>query len=145
VNGRFVAANGYAQPEMKLRSGKAIVMNIPTAPSSLKPALWGAAGGALVLAVVGFTWGGWMTAGTAERTAEQRASTAVVTALAPICVSQFQLAADAAAQQGEMNKINVYERDSFVEKAGWATMPGSKAPDPNVAKACAELISKIKY
>jgi alpha/beta superfamily hydrolase len=120
-------------------------MNTPKIPPSLKPALWGAVGGAVLLAVVGFTWGGWMTAGTAERTAEARATTAVVTALAPICVSQFQLAADAPAKQGEMNKISVYERDTFVEKAGWATMPGSKTTDPNVAKACADLISQIKF
>ncbi len=38
-------------------------MNIPI---ETKPALWGLAGGALALAVIGFTWGGWITAGTAE-------------------------------------------------------------------------------
>lgn len=119
-------------------------MNIPKAPASLGPALWGAAGGAVLLAVVGFGWGGWMTAGTAERTAEHRASSAVVAALAPICVKQFQLATDAATQQEELKKISVYERDSFVEKAGWATMPGSTTPESKVAEACADLISKLK-
>jgi hypothetical protein len=120
-------------------------MNIPKAPSSLKPVLMGAAGGAILLAFVGFTWGGWMTAGTAERTAEQRVSTAVVAALAPICVTQFQLASDAIAKHQELNKINTYERESFVQKAGWATMPGSSAAEPKVARACADLISKLKY
>lgn len=120
-------------------------MNIPKAPSSLKPLLQGAAGGAALLALVGFTWGGWMTAGTAERTADQRVSTAVVSALAPICVSQFQLASDAMAKQQELSKISMYERESFVQKAGWATMPGSTAAEPQVAKACADLISKLKY
>jgi hypothetical protein len=119
-------------------------MNIPKASPSLKSTLWGAAGGAIVVAVLGFTFGGWMTAGTAERTAEQRAATAVVAALAPICVSQFQLAADAAVKREELMKISFYDRDSFVEKAGWATMPGSAAPDAKVAEACAELISKLK-
>ncbi len=28
----------------------------------IKPALWGAAGGAILLALVGFAWGGWQTA-----------------------------------------------------------------------------------
>ena len=119
-------------------------MSILKDPSSLKPVLLGAAGGALVLALLGFTWGGWMTAGTAERTAEQRASTAVVAALAPICVSQFQLTGDATAKQQELSKISLYERESFIQKAGWATMPGSSAAQPNVAKACADLISKLK-
>ncbi len=38
-------------------------MNIPI---ETKPALWGAAGGAVVLAIVGFSWGGWVTSSTAE-------------------------------------------------------------------------------
>jgi hypothetical protein len=123
---------------------KVMTMNTPKVPSSLKPALLGAAGGAFLLAIVGFTWGGWSTASTAERTAEQRASSAVIAVLAPICVSQFQLASDAMVKQEELNKISRYDRDSFVEKAGWATMPGSTAADPKVAEACAELITKLK-
>ena len=113
-------------------------------PSTLKPTLWGAACGAGLLAFVGFTFGGWMTAGTAERTAENRATTAVVAALAPICVSQFRLAGDTMTKQDELKKISVYDRQSFVEKAGWATMPGSPNADPGVAKACADLISNLK-
>ena len=37
------------------------------APAQLKPALWGAVGGAIALAIVGFTWGGWMTGGKSAR------------------------------------------------------------------------------
>ncbi len=59
-------------------------------PSETKPALWGAAGGAIALAIVGFTWGGWMTTGTANKLADQRADTAVVAILTPICVDKFQ-------------------------------------------------------
>lgn len=117
-------------------------MNIP---SSLKPTLWGAAWGAGLLALAGFTLGGWTTAGTAERTAEQRASNAVVAALAPICLSQFRLAADAMSKQEELKKSSLYDRESFVEKAGWATMPGSDNASPGVAKACVDLISKVKF
>lgn len=113
-------------------------------PSSLKPTLWGTALGAGLLALIGFTFGGWMTAGTAERTADYRATSAVVAALAPICVSQFQLAGDTATKQEELKKISVYDRESFIEKAGWATMPGSENAGKGVAKACADLISKLK-
>jgi hypothetical protein len=42
-------------------------------PSETKPALWGVAGGAVALAIVGFTWGGWMTNGTANKLADERA------------------------------------------------------------------------
>ena len=54
-------------------------------PSETKPALWGAAGGAVALAIVGFTWGGWMTNGTANKLADERADSAVVAVLTPIC------------------------------------------------------------
>ena len=42
--------------------------------SQLKPALWGAVGGAAALAFVGFMWGGWVTGGNAEAMALKRAA-----------------------------------------------------------------------
>src|SRR4051794_2784789 len=111
---------------------------------SVKPGIWGAVGGAAALAVIGFTWGGWVTGGTAERAADTRASTAVVAALAPICVVQFQQKPDSAMQLAALKKIGSYEQTSFVEKAGWATMPGSTAPGSGVAGVCADLIGKLK-
>lgn len=36
------------------------------APEWLKPGLFGAGIGAVALAIVGFSWGGWVTGGTAE-------------------------------------------------------------------------------
>ncbi len=56
-------------------------------PVETKPALWGIAGGAIAMAIVGFTWGGWVTGGTAETAATQRANAAVVVALAPVFAS----------------------------------------------------------
>ena len=43
--------------------------------------LWGAAVGAIALAVVGFSWGGWSTSG---GTAKQ-VQAAVLTAFVPVC------------------------------------------------------------
>lgn len=111
---------------------------------SLKPALWGAAGGAAALAIIGFSWGGWVTGGSAEQNADNRSASAVVMALAPICLDQFQRASDSAMQLAELKKIGSYDQASFVEKAGWATMPGSTSPGSGVAKACAGLIASLK-
>src|ERR1700747_2586345 len=36
----------------------------------IKPVLWGAVGGAILLATIGFNWGGWVTTGTAEAMAK---------------------------------------------------------------------------
>lgn len=109
-------------------------------PPELKPALMGAAGGAVALAVLGFTWGGWVTAGNAKTLAQQHASEAVVAALAPVCVANFRLDKDAAAQLVELKKARSWEHASFVEKQGWSTIPGTKRTDSVMSRACAELI-----
>jgi hypothetical protein len=113
--------------------------------AAVRPALWGAAAGAIALAIVGFNWGGWVTGGTAEAIATNRAETAVVTALTPICVDKFRQAADASANLAEMKKTNYsWDQSKFVEKGGWATMPGSTYPNSAVARACAESLGSAK-
>jgi hypothetical protein len=93
--------------------------------------------------IVGFTWGGWNTGGKAEAEATQRANAAVVTALAPICVERFQRATDASGNLAALKKIDSWSQGEFVEKGGWATMPGAEAGDQvsAVAKACALLLA----
>jgi hypothetical protein len=112
-------------------------MNVPI---ELKPALWGAAAGAAALAVLGFTWGGWMTASKAAIQANQRASEAVVTALAPVCADNFRRDQDSAARLVELRKVSSWEQGSFIEKGGWAKMPGVQASDSTMSRACAKLI-----
>jgi hypothetical protein len=71
---------------------------------SLKRLLQGAAAGAVVAMIVGFSWGGWTLGSTVEKVAKERADTAVVAALAPICVDQFRQAANASANLTELKK-----------------------------------------
>jgi hypothetical protein len=59
--------------------------------------LQGAFAGFVATVVVGFGWGGWMLGSTAVKMADQSASSAVVSVLAPICVDKFQNAAEAKA------------------------------------------------
>ena len=113
--------------------------------ATVRSVLWGAAAGAIALAIVGFSWGGWVTGGTAETLAKSRAATAVVAALTPICVEKFRQAADASANLAEMKKAAyVWDQSKFLEKGGWATMPGSTEPNSAVAKACAESLGSEK-
>lgn len=111
---------------------------------SVKPALWGAIAGAAALAILGFSWGGRVTGGSAKTSADKSANSAVVAALAPICLVQFQQKPDSAMQLVEIKKASSYDQTAFVEKAGWATMPGSTAPSSGVARACATLIANLK-
>jgi dienelactone hydrolase len=109
-------------------------------PSTLQPMLMGAAGGAVALAILGFTWGGWITASTAAANSKQAATTAVVAALAPICLDNFKRGKDPAAQLIELKKASSWQHGDFVEKGGWAKMPGMAKTDSGMARACAELI-----
>ena len=112
---------------------------------SLKRLLQGAAAGAVVTIFVGFNWGGWSLASGVEKVAKARAEAAAVTALSPICVHQFRQAANASTNLAELNKISyTWDRDVFVEKGGWAIMPGSGTTDTAVAKACAEALGTQK-
>jgi len=112
-------------------------------PVETKPALWGVAGGAIALAIVGFNWGGWVTGSKAEADATQRANSAVIVALAPFCVEKFTHTADAEANLAALRKIDSWSRGDFVEKGGWATVPGSNPPTQvtAVAQACALLLT----
>jgi hypothetical protein len=112
---------------------------------SLTRLLQGAAGGAIVTMIVGFNWGGWTLGNTVEKVAKERADTAVVAALAPICVDQFRGAENASANLNELNKFSYsWDRDMFIEKGGWAIMPGSETTNSAVAKACAETLVTLK-
>ncbi len=109
----------------------------------IKPALWGAAGGAAVLAIVGFMWGGWVTGGTAQEMAEEMAEDAVAARLAPICVEQYNQDSEKDQKLEELKKESSWKRREYVEKQGWATMPGEKEADSKVAGKCAELLVEL--
>ena len=109
----------------------------------IKPVLMGAVGGAVALAIVGFGWGGWVTGGAAETMAKKQAKSATVAALAPICAAKFQADTSFEAKMSELNETRAYQRAAFIEKGGWATMPGSEKGDRDVAKACADMLVEI--
>ena len=112
---------------------------------SLTRLLQGIAVGAVATMVVGFYWGGWVTGGTASKLAEQRADSAVVTALTPICVEKFQQTGDAIANLAALKQITSnWEQGNFIEKGGWATRPGASSPDYQLARACAEKLIQAK-
>jgi hypothetical protein len=104
----------------------------------------GAAVGVVAALVVGFGWGGWMLGSSAKELADNNARIAVAAAVAPICVEQFQHSADSAANLTALKKVSTWEQAAFVEKGGWAMMPGSKTVDEGVPQACAALLSAVK-
>lgn len=112
-------------------------------PPWFKPGAWGAVVGAAAMAIVGFTQLGWVLGTTAERMAAQRADMALVNGLVPICVDMFQRQPEAAARMAQLRQAQIWERRQFVERGGWATMPGTTTPNSNLAGACADRLSAL--
>jgi hypothetical protein len=110
---------------------------------SLTRLLQGAALGAAATLIVGFYWSGWVTGSTAKDMAQKSASTALVTAFAPICVDRFQHSADAATNLTELKKVSSWQQGSFISKGGWATMPGNDEANSAVAEACATMLGSL--
>ena len=109
----------------------------------IKLLLGSAAGGAIVLAIIGFAWGGWVTGNTAQQMAATAAENSVANRLATICVEQHNQDPEKDQKLKTMMKKNAWERGEYIRAQGWATMPGEKDPDRKTSSKCAELISKL--
>jgi hypothetical protein len=114
--------------------------NIMQTPAWLKPGLYGAACGAVALAVIGFSWGGWVTGGTARTMAADQSKAEVVTALSLICVDQSKRDPQLVERVALLKAASSYERGDLVMKNGWATMPGTTEGNRLVAIACADKV-----
>lgn len=104
---------------------------------------WSWVGSVVLTMIIGFAWGGWVTGGTARSMAEKMAEDAVVKRLAPICVVQFKRAPGKDQKLKELEKTDSWQRSEYVEKQGWATMPGEEKPDSKVAAECTRLLMLI--
>jgi hypothetical protein len=109
----------------------------------IKPGIWGAVIGSVLTMIIGFGWGGWVTAGTADQVARQQATAAVTSALTPLCLAKAKMDPARAKKLGELRAIDYsYQQEQFVIEAGWASMPGSDEPNRQVAEACASQLLK---
>lgn len=101
----------------------------------VKPAVWGAVGGAVGISILGFTAFGWVTGGSSETNARLAAREAVTDALVPFCVAKAESDPNYAAMLTTIKEQSSWARDDTVKEAGWAT-------DARVAEACAEALIK---
>jgi hypothetical protein len=107
----------------------------------VKLGLWSALGGAIVLAFVGFNYGGWVTGGTAAAMAKEIAADAVADRLGTICVAQFNQDSNKGLKLKELKEKDVWEKARYIEKQSWAIMPGDDKADGKVADSCAKLLA----
>ena len=105
---------------------------------------WSCAACAAGTILVGFTWGGWTTGGTARSTAQEAALGSRNELAAAVCVDRFKAAGDAPAQLAALKALGSWDRGPFVEKGGWAAMPDKVAPGDGTARLCVDKLAALE-
>ena len=113
-------------------------------PEWLKPGIYGALISAIFVVMFGFTWGGWVTGGTANARAIAMSSDDVVASMVPVCLEMARsdparaekLATIRAASTFLIAVMFADQRRDALMQTGWATMPGTDAPNRDIAQAC---------
>jgi hypothetical protein len=114
----------------------------PETAEKVKFGVGGLICGAVITMMIGFWWGGWTTAGTTQKMADE----AVLASQAAICVAQFIKDPNYTEELKEFEKLDSYGMNNttdYVRKHGWDKMPGQEKADPSVAGACAEGIEVL--
>ena len=112
---------------------------------------WACAGSVVAALIVGFSWGGWVTGGTAQEMAEDSAAQARQQLAAVVCVDRFMGAPDAGVQLTALKEITTSRaQGKFVEDGGWAIIVPASSPTDYKARSdhreaagvCAEELAK---
>jgi pimeloyl-ACP methyl ester carboxylesterase len=112
---------------------------------------WACAGSVIAATIVGFSWGGWVTGGSAQEMAEESAAQARQQLAAVVCVDRFMAAPDAGVQLTVLQEITTPRaQGKFVEDGGWAIIVPASSPtdykaradDRKAAGLCAEELAK---
>jgi hypothetical protein len=112
---------------------------------------WACAGSVIVATMVGFSWGGWVTGGSAREMAADSAAQSRQELAAVVCVDRFMAAPDAGGQLTALQEIaSSSGQGKFVEEGGWAIIvpPGdtadykARADDRKAAGLCAKELAK---
>lgn len=101
---------------------------------------WSCVGVAALTMVVGFTVGGWVTGGTAAQQVKTSTENAVAKLAANICANRFLAAPDATYQVTQLEEVDSWKRDSFIEDGGWVTFANMEEPVDGAAELCAEKV-----
>lgn len=112
-----------------------------TLPPEVKPAAWGAVGGAVLTMVVGFSLFGWVLGSTADQMAMQRAHDAVVSVLAPVCADRALSGPDSALHIAAIkDSRTTADKRRYVQSREWAPAFDNNRVNTRVADECARII-----
>lgn len=104
----------------------------------VKPALFGAVGGAIAAIAIGFIFGGWVTGGTAAEMEKASAEGAIAQTFTPLCVAKAEKEPE---QIERMLQKSSWNQDNFVVDAGWVDNV-SEEYQRTVAVSCAAALKE---
>ncbi|GFE67312.1 hypothetical protein [Litoreibacter roseus] len=107
-----------------------------TFPEWTKPGIYGALGGAIPISILGFTWGGWTTNGSAQTMAQDMATEEVPLAMVSVCPDISAADPTHTEKPAFLQDRSGFGRRNAMMETGCATRPGSNAPDRDLADAC---------
>jgi alpha/beta superfamily hydrolase len=122
----------------------AIVQQLKDYQPTKTTLLWSMAGAAAFTMFIGFTWGGWVTGGTAAQMAEDAAQASTAKLAAAICVERFVAAPDAAVQLAALKETSRWQQRRFVEDGNWTRLAGMEEPVRGAANLCAEQLADME-
>ena len=102
--------------------------------------------GAIVAFALAFNWFGFgmggMLGSTATKLADKKVNAEVVSLYTPECVKHFEAQSNMSSHWAALKKaVANYDQQDFIEKAGFATPPGTKQANDDVASACADKLT----
>jgi len=103
---------------------------------------WSCAGCVVATIIVGFTWGGWVTGGSAGDMAEDALEQGRAQVAAAVCVEEFMAAADARPQLASLKETrSSWQQRSFIEDGGWAVIADQQYD--GAAELCSEKLTAM--
>jgi hypothetical protein len=122
-----------------MTDGKSMGQRFQDYRASKTALFWSCAGCIVATVIVGFTWGGWVTGGSARDMAEAAAEQAQAQVAAAVCVDQFMAAADARPQLASLKEnTSSWRQENFIEDGGWAVIADQEYD--GAAELCAERL-----
>ena len=79
-----------------------------------------------------------MTDSSANKMADEMAQEGVIAALVPVCLDMSRTDSERIAKLATIKAATSFKRRDAVMETGWATVPGSEAPNRDLAQACIE-------
>lgn len=125
-------------------AASALLKRWETYQASKTTLFWSCAACVVATMIVGFSWGGWVTGGTAEKMSGTAGTAARAELAATICVNRFMGGPDMVAQLAALKASNAWNRDDLIDKGGWSTPAGLEKPVQGAADLCAKRLIDAK-